>query len=109
MSKCPVCAEEIPESAQACPSCLNPVTPEEDGVYQLPEETGEIPEEWAKGALYALELPARCPHCRQVIRLVRVLRLRRTQVSFTSTMPRGGRAVTCPECERILSVELSTL
>ena len=33
----------------------------------------------------------------------------RTQVAFTSTVPRGGRVIVCPECDRILSAELTTL
>ncbi len=48
-------------------------------------------------------------HCREPIRSLRVLRLTRTQVSFTSPLPRGGRALVCPLCERIISAELSGL
>jgi len=33
----------------------------------------------------------------------------RTQASFTSTLPRKGYVVVCPECERMLSAELSGL
>jgi hypothetical protein len=69
----------------------------------------EIPDEWQGGAVYTLELPVRCPHCRDSIRTIRVLRLSRTQVSFTSTLPRQGRAFACPQCEKLLSVELSGL
>jgi hypothetical protein len=61
------------------------------------------------GALYTLEAPARCPQCEQEIRTLRVLRLLRTQVSFTSTLPRKGYVIVCPECERLLSAELSGL
>jgi len=42
------------------------------------------------------------------MRTVRVVRMTRTQAPFTSTLPRGGRAITCPQCERVLSMELST-
>jgi hypothetical protein len=31
----------------------------------------------------------------------------RTQVTFTSPLPRAGRALICPSCERIVSAELS--
>ena len=61
------------------------------------------------GALYTLEGPVTCPECSQEIRTLRVLRVLRTQVSFTSTLPRRGYVVVCPECERILSAELSGL
>jgi hypothetical protein len=81
-----------------------------DDAYELSvDESGEIPAEWEGGAIYTLELPARCPYCREPLRSVRVLRLRRTQVTFTSTLPRGGRAIVCPDCERIMSVELAAL
>jgi hypothetical protein len=30
-------------------------------------------------------------------------------VSFTSTLPRRGYVILCPDCERILSAELSGL
>ena len=78
--------------------------------YELSvDDSGEIPAEWQGGASYELELPARCPYCREAIRTLRVLRLKRTQVTFTSTLPRGGRALVCPACERILSAELAAL
>jgi hypothetical protein len=63
--------------------------------------------EWQAAAVYTLELPARCPHCREPIRTLKVLRLTRTQVTFTSSLPRGGRVIVCPLCERIVSAELS--
>ena len=61
------------------------------------------------GALYTLESPVVCPQCEQEIRTLRVLRVLRTQASFTSTLPRKGYVVICPECERMLSAELSGL
>lgn len=61
------------------------------------------------GALYTLESPVHCPQCEQEIRTLRVLRVLRTQASFTSTLPRKGYVVICPECERMLSAELSGL
>ena len=69
--------------------------------------TDEIPAEWQGGAVYTLELPVRCPFCRDPIRTLRVLKITRTQVNFTSTLPRNGRAFVCPHCERLLSLELS--
>jgi hypothetical protein len=84
----------------------------EDDVYEIPTMAAaeaEIPIQWRSAATYTLESPARCPHCREPIRSVRVIGLQRAQVSFTSTLPRKGRVIVCPECERILSAELTGL
>jgi hypothetical protein len=68
----------------------------------------DIQAEWPPTtALYTLESPARCPHCRKPIATMRVVRLSRTQASFTSPLPRGGRVLVCPLCEVIISAELS--
>ena len=61
------------------------------------------------GALYTLEFPVMCPHCDAQITTLRVFRLLRTHVSFTSTLPRKGYVIVCPECERPISSELSGL
>jgi hypothetical protein len=82
---------------------------DDDDAYVLPD-VGEVEAslgEWQSAAVYTLELPARCPHCREPIRTLRVLRLSRTQVAFTSPLPRAGRVLVCPLCERIISAELS--
>ena len=87
-----------------------PGVPGVDEAYEIElPDGGEIPAEWQGGAVYTLELPARCPYCLVQIRTVRVLKLKRTQVAFTSTVPRGGRVIICPECSRILSAELAAL
>jgi hypothetical protein len=70
-----------------------------------PEETSARDSE----AEYALEYPCICPHCLHSLRAVAVVRILRTKVNFTSTMPRRGRAVICPKCRKILTVELTTL
>ena len=62
-----------------------------------------------RGAVYTLEFPTKCPQCSSEIGTVRVSRLLRTQVSFTSTLPRKGYIIVCPHCEGILSAELSGL
>jgi hypothetical protein len=120
MPECPFCAQQLPAGARRCPLCEHavdaapePATPTgavegEDGVYDLSNEVSKIPADWQSVAIYTLELPARCPNCREPIRFVRVLRMTRTQVAFTSALPRGGRAMVCPECERIISIELAT-
>lgn len=117
MAHCVFCGVEVPIDARQCPSCSHAVGQElapDSDVYDLSEGlsedvAAEIPIEWEGGAVYTLELPARCPSCKELIRTIRVLRLKRTQVTFTSTLPRNGRALVCPECGRILSVELGTL
>ena len=58
-------------------------------------------------AEYTLEYPVKCPHCEQTISVLKVVRLLRTRVNFTSTLPRRGRAIACPECQAMLSAELS--
>jgi hypothetical protein len=85
------------------------VQPEDDEVYDLSASTEPIPAEWEGGAVYTLEFAARCPHCRELVRSLRVLRLKRAQVSFTSPLPRGGRAIVCTSCQGIISADVSTL
>ena len=88
---------------------MNGEMPKQDDVYELPALGAEIPVAWQSTAAYALEQAVRCPHCRAAIRTVRVVRMVRSQAPFTSTLPRGGRAMVCPECDRIISMELSAL
>jgi len=109
MVTCSACGESLPGGATKCPLCLVPVQPEEDEVYELSASTEAIPTEWVGGAVYTLEFPARCPHCRELVRSLRVLRLKRSQVSFTSPLPRGGRAIVCTSCQGIISADVSTL
>jgi len=61
------------------------------------------------GAVYQIESPMLCPHCRNSIRTFRALRVMRTQVPFMSTLPRKGYVLVCPECAGLLSAELSGL
>lgn len=69
----------------------------------------EVPAKWQTVATYDLDQPARCPNCRTPIHTLKVVRLVRSKVAFTSTLPRGGRVIVCPACECIVSVELSGL
>jgi hypothetical protein len=87
------------------------VTSNDEGVYDLTEvePSAPRPKHVDKGAVYSLEFPTRCPQCCSEISVVRVSRLLRTQVSFTSTLPRKGYIIVCPECDGILSAELSGL
>ncbi len=72
-----------------------------DSQMLVAEESGREAE-----AEYALEYPARCPHCEADLEMLRVARLLRTRVNFTSTLPRRGHVLACPECRKILSAEL---
>ncbi len=82
----------------------------DDDVYELsPTELGESMDEWRSAATYTLDVPVRCPYCDERIHTLRIVGMTRSQVAFTSTLPRKGRVATCPECDRILPAELSGL
>jgi uncharacterized protein YbaR (Trm112 family) len=72
----------------------------------LPEITEPAPTPPAFEAEYALESPLKCPHCRETISSLQVLRLVRTRVNFISMLPRRGHVVACPACHQILSAGL---
>jgi hypothetical protein len=59
-------------------------------------------------AVYRLESPVRCAQCREMISTLQAVRLLRTQVNFTSTLPRRGRVLVCPFCASVVSAELTT-
>jgi hypothetical protein len=106
MQTCQACGTHLADGATQCHSCLVAV-PEEQEVYDLSSEPAMIPLEWEGGAMYSLERSARCPHCKELIRSVRVLRMKRTQVSFTSPLPRAGRVIVCTSCLAILSADVT--
>ena len=58
-------------------------------------------------AIYRLETPVRCPQCGETVTTLKAVRLLRTQVNFTSTLPRRGRVLTCPSCLCVVSAELT--
>jgi hypothetical protein len=60
-------------------------------------------------AEYTVEYPVNCPYCGEDVESLRVVRLLRTKVNFTSTLPRRGRVLSCPHCHKIVSSELSGL
>ena len=105
---------------QALRESVHTSTPDEDGVYQLgmpevepqpapPAQVHHLRRPDEHGAIYSLEFSTRCPHCDKEISTLRVSRLLRTHVSFTSTLPRKGYVITCPECDAMLSAQLSGL
>jgi hypothetical protein len=105
---CPACGDLLPAGVQQCPTCLGDVEQrgaERAGTGTEPASAGR----GTAGAVYTLESPVHCPQCESEIRTLRVLRVLRTQVSFTSTLPRKGYVIVCPDCERMLSAELSGL
>lgn len=53
-------------------------------------------------AEYMLEAAVHCPHCKESILEVHVVRLLRTRVNFTSSLPRRGYLVVCPKCDTVL-------
>jgi len=80
----------------------DPLTPR----YTLPEFTEPAPSPPAFEAEYTLESPLKCPHCKETVASLLVLRLVRTRVNFISMLPRRGYVVACPACHQILSAEL---
>jgi len=57
-------------------------------------------------AEYALEQSVKCPQCRQEITTLNVVRLLRSKVNFTSTLPRKGHVILCSACQGIISANL---
>ena len=65
------------------------------------------PQEGKSEAEYRLEYPVKCPACGERIETLKAIRLIRAQVNFTSTLPRRGRVLACPQCLAIIPAELS--
>jgi len=57
-------------------------------------------------AEYVLETPVTCPRCAAEITALHVVRMLRSRVNFTSTLPRRGSALVCPACGVLVSAEL---
>lgn len=66
-----------------------------------------LPPQTKSDAEYALECPVRCPACGERIETVKAVRLLRSQVNFTSTLPRRGRVIACPVCLAVIPAELT--
>ena len=60
------------------------------------EESAEIEAE------YTLECGANCPACNSQVTTLQVVRLLRTKVNFTSSLPRRGYAIVCPVCRTLV-------
>lgn len=122
---CRYCTETLPAGAHQCPLCLREVggrvaeprggqmttreIPSTPPAETIPSTTPLSGKKIPLGAVYTLESPVRCPECDVEIGTISVLRVLRTQVSFTSTLPRKAYVIACPECRRLLSAGLSGL
>lgn len=79
------------------------VEPDQPGAS---ERAPNVPTD-ATEAEYALETPVRCPACAERIATLKAIRLIRGPVNFTSTLPRRGRVLACPQCLAIVPGELT--
>ena len=66
----------------------------------------EEEEEVEPEAEYALEAQVKCSACSQSLTNVNVVRLLRTRVNFTSSLPRRGYVVVCPSCRTVVPAGL---
>ena len=57
-------------------------------------------------AEYTLESMVKCPTCTEPLRHFIVVRLLRTKVNFTSSLPRRGDVVACPNCHAAVSASV---
>ena len=58
-------------------------------------------------AEYTLGHRVRCPYCSTDLASIKVIRLLRTRVNFTSALPRRGLVLACTSCQKVLSAELA--
>jgi len=86
-------------------------TPERGRLMSPPSTSPPLEEPQAQPgkieAEYVLEYPVKCPTCGETVTTVKVVRLLRTHVNFTSTLPRRGRLLVCPHCLAVMPGELS--
>ncbi len=57
-------------------------------------------------AEYTLESPVKCGACGEALESLIVVRLLRTKVNFTSSLPRRGYAVACASCKCLMSARV---
>jgi hypothetical protein len=102
VQQCRYCTETLPPGARECPTA--------GGVpIVVANQMAAVATSPVGGAVYTLESPAQCPECNSEINTIHVIRVMRTQVSFTSTLPRKAYVIVCPACRRLLSAGLSGL
>jgi hypothetical protein len=105
----PSIAALAPAKPLTATALVNPLPPAQTGSASMTPTAAitHAPAAATGGAVYTLEAPAQCPECDAEINTIHVIRVLRTQVSFTSTLPRKAYVVACPECRRLLSAGLS--
>jgi hypothetical protein len=59
-------------------------------------------------AEYQLESAVKCSECKQMFETVKVVRLLRKKVNFTSSLPRRGCVIVCPNCHTVVPAVLGT-
>jgi len=74
----------------------------EQSVDNLEIQVTDLGSEFEPEAEYTLESPVRCSSCSEHIERVHIVRLLRTRVNFTSSLPRRGYVVACPSCRAVL-------
>jgi len=79
---------------------------QDDDTPPLEQAIPKEPEGKAE-AEYTLECPVKCSACGERITSVKAVRLLRSHVNFTSTLPRRGRLVVCPHCLAAIPAELT--
>lgn len=95
----------VPEPSGRAPLLREAVT---EPLVLPPASSDAATQRQGSDAVYRLESAVRCPHCQETILTLQAVRLLRTQVNFTSTLPRRGRVLVCPSCSAIVSAELTT-
>ena len=93
---------EVVRRVIATQAAANTVSPEAVAQEEEAPRAGDTIE-----AEYALETPVRCPACGERVATLKAVRLIRSRVNFTSTLPRRGRVLACPHCLAIVPAELT--
>lgn len=94
---------------EALRRATNPNTDQKAMSQQEPEHTDTVSadQQWKSEVEYTLEWPVKCSACGERITKVKAVRLLRSHVHFTSTLPRRGRIVVCPHCLAAIPAELT--
>jgi CheY-like chemotaxis protein len=100
----PITQDQLLQAIRRAAATLKDESPENSSVAPPDLQSGE---EAKIEAEYTLESPVRCPACGERIGTLKAVRLIRAQVNFTSTLPRRGRIMVCPNCMAAISAELT--
>jgi hypothetical protein len=69
-------------------------------------QTSTVEEQAQVEAEYMLESAIKCATCSESVEHLIVIRLLRTKVNFTSSLPRRGYIVACPKCRATVSASV---